>query len=43
MLAERDRHGDCVKSILALCPSIKALNEDGSKSMNVRSCCFDWF
>lgn len=35
MWIERERYEECVKSILALCPSIKAVDEDGSPSMNI--------
>ncbi|KAI6182690.1 hypothetical protein M3Y97_00408000 [Aphelenchoides bicaudatus] len=35
MWGDRDSFDECVKSILALCPSIKALNEDGSDSMAI--------
>jgi hypothetical protein len=35
MWIDRERYEESVKSILALCPSIKAINEDGSPSMNV--------
>jgi hypothetical protein len=31
----RERYEECVKSILALCPGIRAVNEEGIPSMKV--------